>query len=87
MDLLLILTAILASLTGGATGDRAGSLRQVQGVAVVQAAEAVQAAVQPVRAVTAQAALPALRPQAVAIPARTAAPPAALRLPFERRLE
>lgn len=86
MNLLLLLTALFASLTGAGSGDR--TLRQVQGVAVVRAAEAVQVAVDP-----AQRALPAfagrgdltasrdLRP-------RTLTPPlAATHLPFERRLE
>lgn len=42
MNLLLLLTALLASLTGAGSGDR--SVRGVQDVAVVRAAEAVQAA-------------------------------------------
>lgn len=87
MELLLLFTALIASLTGGASGDRAGAVRPIQGVAVVQAAEAAQAAVQPARMAVPAAALPALRIERVVYTARKFAPVAALRLPFERRLE
>lgn len=86
LELLLLLTALFASLTGSAQSD--GGVRQVQGVAVVQAAGRVQAAVQPARAALPQVAVPARM-----APARTpwfsvaAAPVRSLRLVFERRLE
>ena len=86
MNLLLLLTALIASLTGVGAGERA--MGQVQGVAVVRAAEVAQAAVRAARPVA-----------AIATPVqqvRTAQPswaitdthslPAA-HLPFERRLE
>ncbi|WP_213980988.1 hypothetical protein [Sphingomonas sp. dw_22] len=85
MELLLLLTALLASLTG-ASGDRTG--RPVQGVAVVQAAQAAQAAVQPARRVTGIVAaslvhgIPALVRTHIA-----AAPISSLRLAFEQRRE
>jgi hypothetical protein len=85
LELLLLLTALLASLTG-ASGDRAGRL--VQGVAVVQAAEAAQAAVQPARRVTGvpmasfiDGIFAAIRPHIAA------APLSSLRLAFEQRRE
>ncbi|MGK6355466.1 hypothetical protein ACMGDH_09570 [Sphingomonas sp. DT-207] len=86
MNLLLLLTALFASLTGGGSGDRA--LRQVQGVAVARAAEAVQVAVDP-----AQRALPSViregraTQQRKLLPQTRTAPLAATHLPFERRLE
>ena len=87
MDLLLLLTALIASLTGGAgSGERA--VQRMPGVAVVHAAEAVQAAVQPARR-----AIPAVAVRAVPARAGTARPLsrgfalAAAYLPFERRLE
>ena len=86
MNLLLLLTALFASLTGGGSGDRV--LRQVQDVAVVRAAEAVQVAVDP-----AQRALPAAvhtdstRIQRSLLPQTRIAPLVATHLPFERRLE
>ncbi|WP_333572206.1 hypothetical protein [Sphingomonas sp.] len=86
MELLLLLTAFFASLTGG-SGDR--GLRPVQGVAVVRLAEAAQAAVQPSRhIVAAAAALPALS-RVIALPVfhLAAAPRPALRLAFEQRRE
>jgi hypothetical protein len=48
MNLLLLLTALFASLTGFASGER--GVRQVQDVAVVRAAEMVQASAQRVAA-------------------------------------
>ena len=69
MELLLLLTAFLASLTGAGSGDRVA--RQVQGVAVVHAAEVAQAAVQP-----AQRILPAAASAAALRPARTGVAPA-----------
>ncbi|RYD63683.1 MAG: hypothetical protein EOP58_10950 [Sphingomonadales bacterium] len=86
LDLLLLLTALLASLTGAGSGDR--QLRQVQGVAVVQAAEAARAAVQPARR-----AAPFVAPhstkivQAAAPAAATATSVSGTHFPFERRLE
>lgn len=86
MNLLLLLTALFASLTGGGSGDRA--LRQVQDVAVVRAADAVQVAVDP-----AQRALPSVirgaraTAQRKLLPQTRPAPLAATHLPFERRLE
>ena len=87
MELLLLLTALFASLTGSASGDGA-AVRQMQGVAVVHAAEVAQAAVQPSRAALPLAAVPArLRPARTAWLAIAAAPIRSLRLVFERRLE
>lgn len=86
MNLLLLLTALFASLTGSGSGDRV--LRQVQGVAVVRAAEAVQVAVDP-----SQRAIPAaIRSGRVSaernlLPQSRPAPLSATYLPFERRLE
>ncbi|MET3710186.1 hypothetical protein ABIC65_000866 [Sphingomonas trueperi] len=86
MELLLLLTALFASLTG-VSGER--GLRPIQGVAVVRVAEAAQAAVAPSRHIVAAAAvLPALV-RVVAIPVfhLAAAPRPALRLAFEQRRE
>lgn len=86
LNLLLLLTALLASLTGAGSGDRV--LRQVQGVAVVQAAQVAQGAVQ-----RSQRAIPAVPAPRLAEVRRTIRPhgestvPAATYLPFERRLE
>ncbi|MBO9712859.1 hypothetical protein [Sphingomonas sp.] len=85
MELLLLLTALLASLTGAA-GDRA-SARQVQGVAVVQAIEAAQAAVQPSRSMPLAAALPTMRVARAATPRPEALPVGQGRAAPERRLE
>jgi hypothetical protein len=86
MNLLLLLTALFASLTGTGSGER--GVRQVEGVAVVRAAEVAQAAVQRTSLVHAD----------LSVPARTSAEPRkwtpfeaqtlpSARLPFERRLE
>ena len=85
MELLLLLTALFASLTG-ASSDRAG--RPVQGVAVVQAAQAAQAAVQPARRVIGVAATSTAAhvPQIVR-PLVAVAPIPSLRLAFEQRRE
>ena len=86
MELLLLLTALLASLTGTGSGDR--QLRPVQGVAVVHAAEIAQAAVQPARmAVSGQQAAHTMRAAPALYPAATATPLAGQHFPFERRLE
>ncbi len=86
MELLLLLTAMFASLTGAA-GDRTGAVRQMQGVAVVRSAQAAQAAVQPVRRTVPAVALPAARVGLTAWPRLAAEPVRDLRLVFERRLE
>ena len=86
LDLLLLLTALLASLTGTGSGDR--QLRQVQGVAVVQAAQAARAAVEPARrAVPFVAPHPTKTVQAAVPVAATATPVSGTHFPFERRLE
>ena len=85
MELLLLLTALLASLTGTGSADR--QLRQVQGVAVVHAAEVAQAAVQPARAAMPAKAVQPPRPEAVSLRPATSAPLAGQHFPFERRLE
>jgi hypothetical protein len=85
LELLLLLTALFASLTG-ASGDRAG--RPVQGVAVVQAAAAAQAAVQPVARVIGVAAPSVARQVSQAVrPLVAVAPVSPLRLAFEQRRE
>lgn len=86
LNLLLLLTALFASLTGAGTGDR--TVRQVQGVAVVQAAQVAEAAVS--RAQRAIPAVPAPRrveAQRNVWPHGESAPLVATYLPFERRLE
>lgn len=86
LELLLILTAFFASLTGAA-GERA-VVRQVQGVAVVGSAQAAQASVQPARRAIPSAAVPvALRASQAAWPRMRAAPLRSVRMIFERRLE
>jgi hypothetical protein len=86
LNLLLLLTALFASLAGTGSGDRA--LRQVQGVAVVQAAQVAQAEVH-----RSQRAIPAVptprrvNMQQTAWPRSESVAPAATYLPFERRLE
>ena len=86
MNLLLLLTALFASLTGTGSGDRV--VRQVQGVAVVQAAQVAEAEVN--RAQRAIPAVPAPRrveAQRTVWPRSESAPLFATYLPFERRLE
>lgn len=84
MNLLLLLTAFFASLTGTSAGQQL----QAPGVAVVQAARAAQAAVQPAqRALPTVAVQPFLRPDRVAQPRLAAAPVAGIRPAFERRRE
>lgn len=86
MELLLLLTALFASLTG-ASGER--GLRPMQGVAVVRVAESVQTAVQPSRAIVAAAAVLPAPVRVLALPVfhLAAAPRPALRLAFEQRRE
>ncbi|PVX30934.1 hypothetical protein [Sphingomonas pokkalii] len=86
MELLLLLTALFASLTG-VSGER--GLRPIQGVAVVRVAEAAQAAVAPSRQFVANAAaLPApARIAEIPVFHRAAAPLPPLRLAFEQRRE
>lgn len=86
MELLLLLTALFASLTGG-SGEQ--GLRPMQGVAVVRVAEVAQAVVAPSRHIVAAAAtLPALV-RVVTIPVfhLAATPRPALRLALEQRRE
>jgi hypothetical protein len=85
LELLLLLTAFLASLTGVGQADRLGV--QGQGVAVVHAAQTMQVAVQPVRRSVPVAVVPALRPVRTIWPASATAPLPVLHFAFERRLE
>jgi hypothetical protein len=86
LNLLLLLTALFASLTGIGASDRV--VRQAQGVAVVQAAPVAEAAVSRAGQAIPAAGLPrrAVAPRA-AWPRSEAAPLIATYLPFERRLE
>lgn len=86
LELLLLLTAFLASLTGAGQADR-GGMRQVQGVAVIQAAQAAQAAVLPARHAAPAVAVPLLRPERAAPLGSAQLALGQLHLPFERRLE
>ena len=87
MELLLLLTAFFASLTGSASADRAG-VSQVPGVAVVRAAQVARDAVQPQRVALPHAvAARFARPDRAVLPPLSAAPMPAVRLAFERRLE
>ena len=86
LELLLLLTALLASLTGTGSGDRA--VRQVQGVAMVQAVDVAKTAVSPAhRAIPAAAAPLRVSAERVTWSRRESAPIPATYLPFERRLE
>lgn len=86
MELLLLLTAFLASLTGGGAADR--GVRAVEGVAVVRAAEMVEAVAQPARCALPQVVLAeAVGLEAVAWPVAPVATLSSLYFPFERRLE
>ncbi|KRC82354.1 hypothetical protein [Sphingomonas sp. Root241] len=86
MNLLLLLTALLASLTGNGSGDRV--VRQVQGVAMVQAAQAAEAAVsRSQRTIPAVPAPRRVEAQRTVWPHSESAPLPATYLPFERRLE
>lgn len=83
MELLLLLTAFLASLTGGGSADR-----QVQGVAVVHAAEAAQAAAQPARrAAPAVMVSQTSQLERATVSVAKSAPLVGQHFPFERRLE
>lgn len=86
MELLLLLTAFLASLTGIGQAER-GGIRQVQGIAVVQAAQSAQAAVLPARRAAPASAVPLLRPEKARPLAAVQTALVASHLPFERRLE
>ena len=86
MNLLLLLTALFASLTGTGSGDRV--VRQVQGVAVVQSAQVAQAAVNRAqRAIPAVLAPRRVEAQRTVWPQSESARLPATYLPFERRLE
>ncbi|AQR72731.1 hypothetical protein [Sphingomonas sp. LM7] len=86
MNLLLLLTALFASLTGSGAGDRV--VRHVQGVAVVQAAQVAQAAVHSSRRAIPAAPKPRRADaQRATWPHSESAPLVATYLPFERRLE
>ncbi|MBX3564942.1 MAG: hypothetical protein KF730_10245 [Sphingomonas sp.] len=85
MELLLLLTALLASLTGTGSADR--QLRGVQGVAVVQVAQDTQAAVKPACVSLPMAVAQPLRAERVRLPLARTAPLACRHFPFERRLE
>ncbi|MDF7777370.1 hypothetical protein P1X14_19085 [Sphingomonas sp. AOB5] len=86
MELLLLLTALFASLTG-TSGEQPGAVRQ--GVAVVRSAQGVQAAVQPARRAIPASVMPAIlaRPERSAPLRLAAAPLRSIALVFERRLE
>ena len=85
LNLLLLLTALFASMTGASSGERADAVRHV---AVVQAARAAQAAAQPAqRVLPAAAAQPVLRPERVRQPLPAVRPLVSLPPVSERRLE
>jgi hypothetical protein len=86
LELLLLLTALFASLTGV---SGAANMRPVQGVAVVRVAEAAQAVAQPSRHILAAAAVLPAPSRVAALPVfhLAAAPRPALRLAFEQRRE
>ena len=84
MELLLFLTALFAGLTGAVSGDHA----PVQGVAVVRAAQATQAAAQPARRALPTVVQPVFaRPPRAQLPFVAQAPLTSIRSVFERRLE
>lgn len=86
LNLLLLLTAFFASLTGNGSAD--AKVHQVSGVAVVQAAKTVEAATQSARAVLPTQAEPVgLLIEAKPLPLDESAALASYYLPFERRLE
>lgn len=86
LNLLLLLTALFASLTGTGSGER--SVQVAQGVAVVRAAEAANVAAQPARhAAQAFASRVAVLPEHMPWALADAAPMGSLHFPFERRLE
>jgi hypothetical protein len=86
VEVLLLLTALLAGLIDAGSGDR--SVRPVQGVAIVRAAEAAQSAVRSARQEAPSAAVPeAHRMERKAWPRVASAPLPVAHLPFERRLE
>jgi hypothetical protein len=86
LNLLLLLTALLASLTGNGSGDRVA--RQVQGVALVQAAQTAEAAVsRSQRTIPAVSAPRRIETRDSAWPQSESTPLPATYLPFERRLE
>lgn len=85
MNLLLLLTALFASLTGHGPAE---AQRQTQSIAVVQTAKVVQVAAQPARAIP----FATFRPQghlnaAKPLPMAASTALAGYYLPFERRLE
>jgi hypothetical protein len=85
LELLLLLTALFASLTG-VSGDR--SVRPMQGVAVVQAVQVAQAAVQPAQHVIGMVTTPSIAHSSRMVrPLLAAAPISSLRLAFEQRRE
>ena len=86
LNLLLLLTALLASLTGNGSGDRV--VRQVQGVALVQTAQAAEAAVsRSQRTIPAVPASRRIETRDIVWPHSESTPLPATWLPFERRLE
>ena len=86
VEVLLLLTALFASLTGAGSGDR--SVRPVQGMTVVRAAEVAQSVVRSARHKAPLVAVPqAPRVERNAWPRLASAQLPVTHLPFERRLE